>query len=564
MRSARLLLFVYIMAVINILSTLLPAWPMRYALLTRGLDPMLLRAAQDVALFAGVTMLLLAYPAAEGHRRAAQLLMCCTGAAIVANLLKGLDVEEALLNSVLLVTLWRGRARWHRIPLRYTLVDLARLALLLVVIMRVYEVMGRTLLRGMRLLLESGEGDFPWLDRMIHRLSEQLRLEHMWFHESQLLLPLFLLGIFLLVSWTSLRQAVGAYHGDDLYERFGRASHNSLAYLARRNDVSTFLDPAGHGAITYRIVGHVALQIGAILAPAGERSAVYQAFLTYCKAEHLVPAAVALDADERAIARQYGMHSVTIGTEAVVNLDNFAVDALSKKMRWVQRSLSKRGYDATLLTSAEIPARIRVKLDGIDAKWRAARGGQTHGCCMTLGRFPRRDDTGCLVSIARDAAGVPVAYLTLLPGGEGYYSLDLTRRSHDSPNAIMEFLLIETLRQLKEKGAAKVSLNFSTFSSLSSSRGGALLLRLFGRAVQLQSLETFNAKFRPSWAPRYAIFPAWYTVPDVIYAVAVVEGLDRMLYNALRRMLRQLARPLDDAHMREEPRRLRSEGVQGA
>lgn len=557
MRSAKLLLFIYTIAVVNILSTLLPAWPMRYALLTRGLDPKLLLAAQDVTLFAGVTMLLLAYPAAEGHRRAAHFLMLCTGAAMLANLLKGLDVEEALLNGVLLFTLWRGRARLHRIPLRYTPVDLARLALLIVIITRAYIVAGHAMLRGVRLLLENGEGEFPWLDRMIHQLSQQLRLEHMWFHESQLLLPLFLLGIFLIFSWTSLRQAAGAYHGDDPYERFGRASHNSLAYLARRNDVLTFLDPAGHGAISYRIVGRVALQIGAILAPASERATVYQAFLAHCKAEHLIPAAVALDPEERAIARQYGMHSLAIGTEAVVDLKDFAVEALSKKMRWVQRSLSKRGFGATLLAAAEIPARIRVKLDGIDAEWRAMRGGQTHGCCMTLGRFPGRDDTECLVSVASDTTGAPVAYLTLLPGGEGYYSLDLTRRSRNAPNAIMEFLVIETLRQLKERGAMKVSLNFSTFSSLSSSRGGALLLRVFGRAVQLQSLETFNAKFRPSWAPRYAVFSSWYSVPDVVYAVAVVEGLDRMLHNALRRMI-QPAGGYSQPELR-----LQSEGMQG-
>lgn len=558
MRSARQLLFIYAIAIINILSTLLPAWPMRYALLTRGLDPALLLVAQYVTLFAGATMLVLAYPAAEGHRRAAQALMLCTGAAILANLLKGLDVEEAFLNGVLLVTLWRARARLHRIPLRYTPVDLARLGLLLVVITRVYSLTGRVLLRGIHFLLRRGENAMPRLDRLIHRWALQLRLEHAWFHESQLLLPLFLLGIFLIISWTSLRQAVGGYHGDDLYERFGRASHNSLAYLARRNDVSTFLDPEGRGAITYRVVGRVALQIGAILAPASERSAVYQAFLAHCKAEHLIPAAAALDAEERAIAREYGMRSIAIGTEAVVDLRAFVVETLSKKMRWAQRSLTKRGYAATLLASAAIPAQIRVTLDRIDAEWRAARGGETHGCCMTLGRFPRRDDTGCFVSMACDATGAPVAYLTLLPGGEGYYSLDLTRRSHDAPNAIMEFLLIETLRQLKERGAAKVSLNFSTFSSLASSRGGALFLRAFGRAVQLQSLETFNAKFRPSWVPRYAVFPSWSSVPDVIYAVAVVEGLHHMLHNALRRATGQIA------HMQPEPRRLRSEGVLGA
>jgi lysyl-tRNA synthetase class 2 len=177
---------------------------------------------------------------------------------------------------------------------------------------------------------------------------------------------------------------------------------------------------------------------------------------------------------------------------------------------------------------------------------------------MTLGRFPTHADPDCLVAVAFDSEHAPVAYLTLLPGGEGCYSLDLTRRSHVAPNAIMELLVIEVLVALKAHGAATVSLNFSTFSSLASLPGGRALLALVGRWFQLGSLEAFNAKFRPHWVPRYAAFPSWFSVPDVAYAILSVEGVNRMAVNAFVRKVRARL-PLGNRPLAQE--RLRGEGA---
>lgn len=555
MRTARRMILFCGVALVNILTTLLPVLPMRYVLLADRLPGSLILGAQHVTLFAGVTMLLLAYPAAQGHRRAAYALMGCAAVAIVANLLKGLDVEEAVINAILLGALWKTRSTLHNIPLRYTIVDLARLAVGLFLLVKAYDLLGKGMLNGLRLLEGWGTHTFPWASRAVHVFTAKLSLEHLWFDESQLLLPLFLIGIFLALSWTSLLRLKEQYdEGGDLYHRFGRASHNSLAYLARRSDVSRFVDPTGRGAVTYRQVGRVAVQVGAILAAPADREAVYRGFREYCKAQHLLPAAVALAAEERPVATACGMRTLTIGTEAIVDLADFAVEKLAKKMRWVQRSLSKRGYSASVLSAAAISAQQRVALDNIDAEWRSAKGGQTHGCCMTLGRFPTHSDPDCLIGILNNPDGQPIAYLTLLPGGEGYYSLDLTRRLRAAPNATMEFLMIEVLSALKQRGASAVSLNFSTFSSLSSSRLGHAALKLAGQAVQLGSLEAFNAKFRPRWEPRYLAYPSWLALPDVAYAIIAVEGVDRMLVNAATRSLRHLhpGQPHPEPH--PEPR----------
>ena len=132
-----------------------------------------------------------------------------------------------------------------------------------------------------------------------------------------------------------------------------------------------------------------------------------------------------------------------------------------------------------------------------------------------------------------------VAYLTLLPSGEGRYSLDLTRRAEGAPNAAMEFLLMETLSELRARGATAVSLNFSVFSGLAHRLRSRTLERLCSAAFQTSTLEAFNNKFLPEWAPRYLALRGWHDLPDVLYAILVAEGAERVLYNTLVRSLRR-------------------------
>lgn len=539
-------LLIYLVGLVNIASTLLPIWPKRYLILTSLFPIQLVLAAQHLALFAGVLMLLLAYPVAHNHRHAAWALMACALLASVMNVVKGLDVEEALVNLALLMFLWRRRGLFQNIPLRYTVVDLARLGIALVVIQRVYALSGR----GILALLHRLEDRVTAWDsakatrkvRIISLFTTHVQLEHVFLRQANLALPIFLVFIFVAISWTALTHIERDPDAGDLYQRFGRSSHNSLAYLANRGDTLTFISSEGVGAISYKLVGRVALQIGAALGPASERGRVYAEFRSWLKAEGLIPAAVALSREERAAAVAAGMRSLPIGREAVVSLATFSVDGLNKKMRWAQRSLTKRGYRCEALPATEITAKLRPALGQIDADWRAARGGQSYGCSMTLGRFPNEEDASCLVGLMRDPDGEPVAYLTLLPGGEGFYSLDLTRRRRTAPNAAMEFLLMETLTALRERGIGEVSLNFSTFSGVPARLGGATLARLGGIAFQTHSLETFNNKFLPVWTPRYLVVRSWFDLPDVIYAILVVEGADRAVYNALTRGFTRLRR----------------------
>ena len=88
------------------------------------------------------------------------------------------------------------------------------------------------------------------------------------------------------------------------------------------------------------------------------------------------------------------------------------------------------------------------------------------------------------------------------------------RRQPGTPNGLTEFLIVEAVELLRERGIAEISLNFAAFARLIREPRG-LLERGLGRLItlgdtwfQIERLYRFNAKFFPRWEPRYFMRPA--------------------------------------------------------
>ena len=139
-----------------------------------------------------------------------------------------------------------------------------------------------------------------------------------------------------------------------------------------------------------------------------------------------------------------------------------------------------------------------------------------------------------MLAIAEDAEGEVGGFLQLVPSpASGGYSLAAMRRGSDTPNGLMESLVVETIEWARLRGASEVSLNFSVFADLlrgcerravwrRAARFG--LLRL-DRFFQLERLLSFNRKFHPLWRPRYICVERVLDFPVVGLAFLRVESL---------------------------------------
>jgi lysylphosphatidylglycerol synthetase-like protein (DUF2156 family) len=118
------------------------------------------------------------------------------------------------------------------------------------------------------------------------------------------------------------------------------------------------------------------------------------------------------------------------------------------------------------------------------------------------------------------------------PGIKGY-SLDLMRRDDgDHPNGLVDFLVVSTIRHLRELGMGGLGLNFATMRAVLAGEGGdntserlkRWVVKQMSGSMQIESLWRFNAKYHPEWLARYVVYETPEQLPAIAVAIARAES----------------------------------------
>ncbi len=111
------------------------------------------------------------------------------------------------------------------------------------------------------------------------------------------------------------------------------------------------------------------------------------------------------------------------------------------------------------------------------------------------------------------------------------------RRDPTADPGMNDFLIVSALQQASQFGVRRVSLNFAMLRQAFAqgerlgagwaARSWAGVLRRLSRWYQLDSLYRFNAKFAPTWMPRYLCYRGVSSLPRVAYAAMEAEAFLR-------------------------------------
>src|SRR5579863_4086742 len=152
---------------------------------------------------------------------------------------------------------------------------------------------------------------------------------------------------------------------------------------------------------------------------------------------------------------------------------------------------------------------------------------------MALGRLGVPGDEKCVLVTAKEN-GVLRAVLQFVPWGADGLSLDLMRRDRTAQPGLNDFLIVEAIKAAPGLGVKRISLNFAMFRA-ALERGERIgagpvlrawrsLLLFASRWYQIESLYKFNAKFSPSWQPRFFVFPGGRDAARVALAALRAEA----------------------------------------
>ena len=530
-------------AVFDLVSAVVPTSRARIEDVTQFVPFAVPQTARALVALVGLALLVLARGVRRGQAHAWTLAMSLLLGSALLHLIKGVDIVEAFvaIGLAILLFVWRGafQARFDRVSsIRSVLTAMVGAAIVVVAGAVTIQVFPG---RPARLSIPSAL--LGVAERMVG--IDSVTIPHRLDRVFEYPLPAIGVALILYAMLALIRPVVGR-RGPDV-EALDKAraivrrhGGDTLAYFALRDDKQFFFH--GDSVVAFAILNSVCLVSPDPIGPATERDEVWGAFRRFVDEQGWTLAVMGAGASWLPTYRAAGMSDLYVGDEAVADAQRFSLDGGQMKgLRQAVNRIAKYGYTCRFFDPAHLEPALEAKLRRVLTTSR--KGEVERGFSMTLGRVFDPNDEGLLLAVAfapvpegapEGTEPEPVAFCQYVPAADiDGYSLDLMRRdSGEHPNGITDFLVIETIRHLKEEGRRGLGLNFATMRAvLAGELGNSLSQRMqrwflqrMGDSMQIESLWKFNAKFEPDWRPRYAVYDGPEHMLPAAIAVARAES----------------------------------------
>ncbi len=309
---------------------------------------------------------------------------------------------------------------------------------------------------------------------------------------------------------------------------------DTLDYFALRDDKSWFF--TGESLVAYSVINGVMLVSPDPIGPTQDRAEVWSDVMEMAQSNNWQPSVLAASQKWLGIYRASGLVDHYIGDEAIVDATRFNLKGKSmKSLRGAYNRMKKAGCRVECYQSMDaVSPELKTQLLALMTETR--QGEAERGYSMTLSRIFDPRDEGLLLAVCFDAEDRPLAFNQYVPASEvDGYSLDLMRRTNDpeAPNGLTDFVIIETLQWMAERGLRGLGLNFATMRAVVAGESGdgpwtsleRNVLHRFSETLQIESLWHFNQKYEPMWNPRFVVTGPFLPLARSSLAIARAEAV---------------------------------------
>lgn len=492
------------------------------------------RAAHALALPVGATLIVVARQLTQRRRRALTLAVFALFVAGVLNLLKGLDVAEALACWVTAGGLYAGRAAFCVGPQDGPLAAakqaivfaLASFAVALAALFAASH-WAHPATTPARALTEIG-ARAAWLGGPLHYRDpfdwipagiDAILIFGLVGAAYMLFRPLAHPRDFPGAAARRVAAAIVREHGTD-----------TLSAFKLRPDTHYFFSSDEQALVGYAVEGRRLIVAGDPVGPPASVRALMRELFAFCDVRGLRLAAVGSSEEFAELARNAaGLRPFYIGDEAIVDAAAFSLEGRAiRKVRQSVTRLERERYTAELVEHASLAPDELRELERLAEEWRGDAVERGFSMATAGLRGEHMDDT--LLLIARDGDGRLAGLLHFVRCyGRPAASLGLMRGDRRAPNGLTEYMIVRAIQALGERGIEEVSLNFAPFARLIHNPSGAherilgRIATMADRFFQVERLYRFNAKFHPRWEPRFLLYDGMLGLPSAGLAVMWAE-----------------------------------------
>jgi phosphatidylglycerol lysyltransferase len=459
---------IFILGVVNILSSITPAIPERLKLINEFLPVSLISNSNEIVLVVGLLLIILSVFLFQGSKRAWYTALILTAVSAVGHLIKGADFEEAILAFVAALSLFYTRAHYSLKPHR-----------------RLTRISYFVLLYSVAAVLLYGIAGFYFIDK--HHFGIDFRLwtsvkiifRMFFLFDDSGLTPLtsfgkhFLYSIYIFgglvisfIFFSLLKPYFSKpYNSQDDFiiakEMLKKYGNSALDFFKTYPDKFIFLSKDRDGFISFKITRYFAFVLENPVCKDDETLVkLVLEFDNFCIENGFVSIYYRIPQQTLILFKNLGKKSFPIGEEAIVDLTSFTMDGgKMKTTRSAINRLTSEGFDIKVYL-APIKEGLLQKLEMVSNNWLSEMNEKE--IAFTQGVFDKVILKEQTIITVEDKEERVYAFLNLIPdyaAGEATY--DLIRKVDDAPNGVLDLLMARTLLYMKEQGYKSANLGLA-------------------------------------------------------------------------------------------------------
>ncbi len=501
--------------VVLLLSSATPALQQRLAALSALAPLLVVELSHFLASITGVLLLVVASALwrrlEAGYVAALALLM--SGATFA--ILKGFDVEEALLLVLVALALWPCRGAFTRKSL------LLRDALSPVWIAAIICAVAAAGWLGFFAYRDVAYQDELWWTFLADAQASR-------FLRAGAAVALIVAFVAL---WLLLTPPRARWRGHPPAEDIDRAASiiaradcmRGDAHLALLGDKDLLFSASGDSFLMFRVRGHNWLAMSEPCGRASERRELIWRFIECADEAEASPAFYAITEDMLPDCADVGLAVRKIGETAFVPIQSFSLEGKARAgLRQARNRLEREGASFDVLAPGEARAHGE-ELYAASAAWLAHHAGAEKQ--FSLGRFDLAYLDRTSVAVVRFAGRIVAFANVWTTPDKSELSIDLMRYGPDAPKNVMDYLFVRLIEWGKAQGYRMFDLGMTPLAGLDTHRLAPAFSRL-GAAVYedgenlygFRGLRAYKQKFDPDWRPLYLA-----TRPGALMAFALLD-----------------------------------------
>lgn len=505
----------FIAGAVLLFSGALPAVKGRMAVLIKFLPLPAIEVSHFLGSLIGAMLLVLARSLQKKISTAYYLVAVLLLAGILFSILKGLDYEEAIILTIMLLALLPCKKAFYRkgpfISGSFSPAWIMSIAAVIVLSI--------------------------WLGLLSHRhvnYSNQL-----WWHfELNADAPRFLrvttaVVIFMLLfSFSRVFKAKaqipsGAGVALEKIESIVKASPKTYAWLALTGDKKFLCSDAQTAFIMYDVQGQSWFAMGDPVGPQDQWQDLIWNFTELCDQYSGWPAFYQVEKENLDLYLELGLTFLKLGEEARVNLETFSLEGSSRKsLRYAYNKALKLNCTFSIVPQQDV-SKVLDEVKKVSDSWLKQKNVREKK--FSVGYFNPQYLSLTPLALVKQNEKI-IAFANVLPGAEKQeLSVDLMRFVPSGPENVMDYLFIELMLWGRQNGFQWFNLGMAPLSGIENralaplwSHAGAFIFKYGEHFYNFQGLRQYKDKFDPQWQPKYLACHKGLMLPRILANLAAL------------------------------------------